>query len=81
MMKMATDEGSPLRQGARTGSLLIFGGYRGLQRRNSRSMVLLDVFGVYGYIEAKEVGQGATGGPRGWGRAQGVGRASLPRGY
>ena len=39
MMKMATGEGSPLRQGAETGSRLVFGGYRGLQRRNSRSMV------------------------------------------
>ncbi|KRY04459.1 hypothetical protein T12_15567, partial [Trichinella patagoniensis] len=37
MMKMATGEGSPLRQGAGTGSRLVFGGYRGLQRRNSRS--------------------------------------------
>ena len=30
MMKMATGEGSPLRQGAGTGSRLVFGGYRGL---------------------------------------------------
>ena len=35
MIKMATSEGSPLRQGARTGSRLVFGGYRGLRRRNS----------------------------------------------
>ena len=30
MMKMATGEGSPLRQGAGTGSREVFGGYRGL---------------------------------------------------
>ena len=35
MMKMATSKGSPLRQGARTGPQLVFGGYRGLRRRNS----------------------------------------------
>ena len=35
MMKMATSEGSPLRQGAETGSREGFGGYRGLRRRNS----------------------------------------------
>ena len=50
MMKMATSEESPLRQGAGTGSRLVFGGYRGLRRRNSQSSVLLDVFRVYGYI-------------------------------
>ena len=31
MMKMATGDGFPLRQGARTGSRLVFGGYRGLR--------------------------------------------------
>ena len=35
MMKMATGEGFPLRQGAETGSREVFGGYRGLRRRNS----------------------------------------------
>ena len=40
----------PLRQGAGTGSRLVFGGYGGLRRRNSRSIVLLDVFRVYGHI-------------------------------
>ena len=50
MMKMATGEGSPLRQGAGTVSRLVFGGYRGLQRRNSLSIVLPDVFRVYEYI-------------------------------
>ena len=50
MMKMATGEGSPLRQGAGTGSSDVFGGYRGLPRRNSRSIVLPDIFRVYGHI-------------------------------
>ena len=34
MMKMATGDDSPLRQGAGTGSRLVFVGYRGLRRRN-----------------------------------------------
>ena len=52
MMKMATGDGSPLRQGAETGSQLVFGGYRGLRRRNSRSRFLsggfyiIEIFGV-----------------------------------
>ena len=50
MMKMATSEESPLWQGAGTGSRLVFGGYKGLRRRNSRSILLPDVFGVYGHI-------------------------------
>ena len=47
MMKMATGEGSPLRQGAGTGSRLVFGGYRGLRRRNSRSRFLSRGFFIY----------------------------------
>jgi hypothetical protein len=35
MMKMAFGDGFPLRQGAGTGSRLVFRGYRGLRRRNS----------------------------------------------
>ena len=40
MMKMASGDGLPLRQGAGTGSRLGFRGYRGLRRRNFRSRVL-----------------------------------------
>ena len=47
MMKMATGEGSPLRQGAGTGSRLVFGGYRGLRRRNSRSILFSGGFCIY----------------------------------
>ena len=47
MMKMATGEGSPLRQGARTGSRLVFGGYRGLRRWNSRSRLFSGGFSIY----------------------------------
>ena len=52
-----------LQQGAGIGSRLVFGGYRGLRRRNSRSILLLDVFRVYGHILAKEVGQVSHEGP------------------
>ena len=82
MMKMATGEGSPLRQGAGTGSRLVFGGYRGLRRRNSLSILFPDRFRVYGYTyRRKKYDRGAMRGPRGWGRAQGVGRAPDPRGH
>ena len=47
MMKMATGEGSPLRPGAGTGSRLVFGGYRGLRRRNSRSRLCSGSFCIY----------------------------------
>ena len=40
----------PLRQGAGTGSRLVFGGYIGLRRRNSRSILFPDGFRVYWYI-------------------------------
>ena len=66
MMKMATSEGSPLRQGAKTRSQLVFGGYRGLRRRNSRSILFPDRSRVYGYIyRRKKYVRGATRGPRG----------------
>ena len=44
MMKIATGEGFPLRQGAGTGSREVFGGYRGLWRQNSRSRFLFGGF-------------------------------------
>ena len=47
MMKMATGDGFPLRQGAGTGSQLIFHGYRGLRRRNSRSRFISGGFYIY----------------------------------
>ena len=50
MMKMATSEGSPLRQGAGMGSQEVFGGYRGLRQRNFRSILISDVFRVRGNI-------------------------------
>ena len=54
MMKMATGDGYPLRQGAGTGSRLVFGGYRGLRRRNpdlgfySGVSIFIGSFGVGG---------------------------------
>ena len=50
MMKMATEEGFPPPGGCQNGSRLTFGGYGGFWRRNSRSIVLPDVFRVYGDI-------------------------------
>ena len=50
MMKMATGEGLPPPAGCRNGSRLVFGGYGGFWRRNSRSILLSDVFRVYGNI-------------------------------
>src|SRR5215216_7856282 len=47
MMKMATADEFPLRQGAGTGSRLVFGGYRGLRRRNSRSRLISGGFYIY----------------------------------
>ena len=47
MMKMATDDRSPLRQGAGTGSRLVFGGYRGLWWQNSRSRLFSGGFYIY----------------------------------
>ena len=46
MMKMATGDGFPLREGAETGSREVFCGYRGLQRWNSRSILIFDGFRV-----------------------------------
>ena len=63
MMKMATGEGSPLRQGVGTGSRLVFGGYRGLRPWNSRSILFPEVFRVYWYIYVKDVRQGSHEGP------------------
>ena len=50
MMKMATEEGLPPPAGCQNGSRLAFGGYGGFWQRNSRSIVLPDVFRVYGDI-------------------------------
>ena len=63
MMEMTTGEGFPPPAGCQNGSRLVFGGYRGLRRQNSQSIVLPDVFWVYGDILAKEVGQGTLEGP------------------
>ena len=40
-----------------------FGGYRGLQRRNSRSILIFDGFRVRRLIKAKEVGREVLEGP------------------
>ena len=40
----------------------------------------LIVWGYVGIYRRKKYVGGATGGPRGWGHAWGVGRAPLPRG-
>src|SRR3954470_13279363 len=76
MMKMATGEGSPLRQGAGTGSREVFGGYRGLRQRNSRSNLRSGSFTIRGYIWVKGVRRWTEGGStRQGGAPQGGGRA------
>ena len=47
MMKMASGDGIPLRQGARTGSQLVFGGCRGLRWQNSRCRLFSGGFCIY----------------------------------
>ena len=63
MMKMATGEGLPPPAGCRNGSRLAFGGYGGFWWRNSRSIVLLDVFRVYGDIYRRKKYAGGHEGP------------------
>ena len=75
MMKMATGEGSPLRQGAGTGSRLVFGGYRGLRRRNSDLFCSPMFLGYMDIYRRKKSVRGATRGPRGW---EPRGQARLP---
>ena len=74
MMKMATGEGLTPPAGCRNRSRLVFGGYGGFWRRNSRSIVLPDVLGYMEIYRQKKYVRGATRGPRGW-RAR-----PLPRG-
>ena len=50
LMKMAIGEGYPPPAGCQNGYRLVFGDYRGFWRRNSQSIVLPEVFMVYGYI-------------------------------
>ena len=82
MMKMATGDGSPLRQGAETGSRFGFGGYRGLRWRNSRSRLFSRGLGIYRNFWRRSH---ARGGLRViheiGGRPQGVGRSLHPRGW
>ena len=63
MMKMATGEGSPLWQGAGTGPRLVFGGYRGLRRRNSRSIMLFGGFSIYKIFWRRSHVRGVSGLP------------------
>ena len=76
MMKMATGEGSTLWQGAGTGSREVFGGYRGLRRRNSRSRLFSGGFSIYRIFWRRSHVRGVSGlstrqgpTPRGAGRA------------
>ena len=61
MVKMATGDGFPPPVGCRNGSRLVFGGYGGFWWRNSRSIVVFEVFRVYGYIREEEVRQWTFG--------------------
>ena len=79
MMKMATGEGSPLRQGAGTGSREVFGG-GGTPDLSSSSMFL----GYVGLYRRKKSVGGASRGPGDRGRTQGLGAPPiswLPRAF
>ena len=80
MMKMATSEGSPLRQGAGIGSRLGFHGYTGLQRWNYQSLFCSGSLGIYKRCLRREQVGGSTRQPQDRRRAQGVGRSLHPRG-
>ena len=67
MMKMTTNDDSPLRQGAGTGSREVFGGYRGLRRRNSWSRLFSGGLGIYRRGWRREKLGGPTERPRGTG--------------
>ena len=49
-MKMTTGDNFPRWQGARTGSILVFRGYRGLRWRNFWSRVISDGFSIYKFL-------------------------------
>src|SRR3990172_13165012 len=56
MMKMASGDDSPLRQIAGKGSRLVSGGYRGLRRRNSRSIFSVRGFLIFRNLYDEEAG-------------------------
>ena len=77
MMNMATGDGIPLRQGVGTGSRLVFGGYRGLRRRNSQSRLFSGGLGIYRRGWRQEQVSGPHGeSTRHRGTPQGVGAPS-----
>ena len=70
----------PLRRSAEKGPKMGSHGYRRLRRWKQGFVVLLDVFRVYEYIQAKEVGRWSHEGPTRVGARLPPGRALLPRG-
>ena len=77
MMKMATGDGSPLRQGTGKGFQLVFRGSGGLRRRNSRSIFCSGSFRVRRYIWVKGERRWSYEGPTRQGAHPG-GRARPP---
>jgi hypothetical protein len=63
MMKMASGDDSPLRQGARTGSRLVFGGYRGVRRRSPSSRLTFGGFWIYVNFQRWNHAKGGLRGP------------------
>ena len=63
MMKMATGEGLPPLARCQNGSRLVFGGYGGFWRWNSRSIVLPDVLGYMEIYRREKYVRGAMRGP------------------
>ena len=82
MMKMATSDGSLLRQGPGTGSRLVFSGYRGLRRRDSQSRFLSWGVCIYKNFWRRSHVRGGLRVVHEIGRApRGVGCALHPRGW
>ena len=65
MMEMATGDDFPLRQGAGTGPRLVFGGYRGLPLRKSRSRFISRGFYIYRNFWHQEQVRGSMRSPQG----------------
>ena len=81
MMKMATGEGSPLRQCAEMGLDWFSVATEASGGRTPNLWSSPIILGYMGIYRRKKSVRGATRGPRGWGAPREVGRALDPRGH
>ena len=72
--------GIPAPAGCWNGSRLVFRGFGGLRRRNSRSRFLFGSLGIYKRCWSREQARGSPRRPRGRGYAQGGRECPHPRG-